>query len=510
MPAKTSPASSSRASSSTVEDYLERILELINTKGYARVVDIARSLSISQASVTNMVQRLDAEGLLKYEKYRGLVLTTAGETLARNITQRHQAFDRFPQAARAARRRDFPRCRGDGTPHQSPHPARHRKPDATAQQPSRRWSKRSGGKRPGADRMIRPTMDPKVLSVGDLAARRDALDRDGRRLVFTNGCFDMSARRPRALPASGPGAGRCAGGRCQRGRVGAGAQGTDPSDQHRRRPRREFSPRWRAWISSRSSPTRARPRLLARGAPARVRQGWRLHARNPQPRGVRAVLQDGRRTDRIRADGAGAFDDEHHRTVATGMNAPLVLGVLGSGKGSNYAAIAEAIDIGALNARVALVASDVSDAGILHLAERHGAPTFRIPPDRFKTKLEPTHEQALADRLRDAGVELVVLAGFMRLVKEPLITAFPDASSTFILRCCRGFRVWRPSSACRPSSPSCRRARAAAWRRARWRSAIRSVCPPAVRSIASRLSSTAPGSKPAGSDPRARRSAAAP
>jgi Mn-dependent DtxR family transcriptional regulator len=78
-----------------VEDYLERILELINTKGYARVVDIALGLKISQASVTNMVQRLDAEGLLKYEKYRGLALTTAGEALARNITQRHQLLTDF-------------------------------------------------------------------------------------------------------------------------------------------------------------------------------------------------------------------------------------------------------------------------------------------------------------------------------------------------------------------------------------------------------------------------------
>ena len=82
-------------SSAAVEDYLERILELINTKGYARVVDIASSLGISQASVTNMVQRLDAEGLLKYEKYRGLVLTTAGELLARNITHRHQLLTDF-------------------------------------------------------------------------------------------------------------------------------------------------------------------------------------------------------------------------------------------------------------------------------------------------------------------------------------------------------------------------------------------------------------------------------
>ena len=92
----TVPARRSSARNSTaVEDYLERILELINSKGYARVIDIASSLKISQASVTNMVQRLDADGLLKYEKYRGLVLTTAGETLARNIARRHELLSDF-------------------------------------------------------------------------------------------------------------------------------------------------------------------------------------------------------------------------------------------------------------------------------------------------------------------------------------------------------------------------------------------------------------------------------
>ncbi len=84
-----------RHTSAAVEDYLERILELIDTKGYARVVDIAGRLEISQASVTNMVQRLDAEGLLKYEKYRGLVLTSSGEALARSITRRHQLLSDF-------------------------------------------------------------------------------------------------------------------------------------------------------------------------------------------------------------------------------------------------------------------------------------------------------------------------------------------------------------------------------------------------------------------------------
>jgi Mn-dependent DtxR family transcriptional regulator len=92
------PGKNSRSalgSSTAVEDYLERILELMNSKGYARVVDIASALKISQASVTNMVQRLGTEGLLKYEKYRGLVLTSSGEKLARNIAHRHKLLTDF-------------------------------------------------------------------------------------------------------------------------------------------------------------------------------------------------------------------------------------------------------------------------------------------------------------------------------------------------------------------------------------------------------------------------------
>ena len=78
-----------------MEDYLERISELIKTKGYARVVDIAAELKISQASVTTMVQRLDTEGLVKYEKYRGMVLTRAGEQVAARIAHRHELLTQF-------------------------------------------------------------------------------------------------------------------------------------------------------------------------------------------------------------------------------------------------------------------------------------------------------------------------------------------------------------------------------------------------------------------------------
>ncbi len=107
------------------------------------------------------------------------------------------------------------------------------------------------------------------------------------------------------------------------------------------------------------------------------------------------------------------------------MGGPLTLGVLGSGKGSNFAAIADAIAAGTLDARVGVVISDVPDAGILKLAERHGVPAMYLPPGRFKTRLEPEREAELAEVLRSYRVGLVVLAGYMRLLKEGLVGAFP-------------------------------------------------------------------------------------
>ena len=81
--------------SQSAEDYLERIHELIEEKGYARVVDIASSLKVRQASVTSMVQKLAEAGYLKYEKYRGLILTTKGRDVAKKIQNRHATLSRF-------------------------------------------------------------------------------------------------------------------------------------------------------------------------------------------------------------------------------------------------------------------------------------------------------------------------------------------------------------------------------------------------------------------------------
>lgn len=103
----------------------------------------------------------------------------------------------------------------------------------------------------------------------------------------------------------------------------------------------------------------------------------------------------------------------------------LRLGILGSGKGSNCRAILERIRDGALAAEARVVVSDYADAPILEIAREFGVPHAHIAPGKFRTKLEPAAEQELVRVLQEAGVELVVLAGFMRVLKAPMLEAFP-------------------------------------------------------------------------------------
>ena len=77
------------------QDYLEQIFYLIEQKGYARAVDISTNLGVSQASVSGMLKRLGSEGLVVYEKYRGVVLTNDGINLARYVIKRHEVLTRL-------------------------------------------------------------------------------------------------------------------------------------------------------------------------------------------------------------------------------------------------------------------------------------------------------------------------------------------------------------------------------------------------------------------------------
>jgi phosphoribosylglycinamide formyltransferase 1 len=103
----------------------------------------------------------------------------------------------------------------------------------------------------------------------------------------------------------------------------------------------------------------------------------------------------------------------------------LPIGILGSGKGSNCRALLEQMRVGTLRAEARLIVSDVFDAGILEIAREFGIPNAYLPPGPFRTRLSPESEAELVRQLRDAAVEMVALAGFMRVVKEPLLEAFP-------------------------------------------------------------------------------------
>ena len=106
------------------------------------------------------------------------------------------------------------------------------------------------------------------------------------------------------------------------------------------------------------------------------------------------------------------------------MSNPFRIGVLGSGKGSNFVAIADAVAAGKIPAEIAIVLSDVENAGILEHARERKIPAKFIPPGKFRTKLDEESERAFVTGLQDAGVNLIVLAGFMRVLKGDFLRAF--------------------------------------------------------------------------------------
>jgi len=108
------------------------------------------------------------------------------------------------------------------------------------------------------------------------------------------------------------------------------------------------------------------------------------------------------------------------------MEKKIKLGVLGSGSGSNMQAIMDAIDSGELNAEIVIVMSDFPDAYILERARSAGLRAEVIDCAGYKTKFPDESQAIVAQALKEAGVDIVCLAGFMRLVKQPLLEVFPN------------------------------------------------------------------------------------
>jgi phosphoribosylglycinamide formyltransferase 1 len=124
----------------------------------------------------------------------------------------------------------------------------------------------------------------------------------------------------------------------------------------------------------------------------------------------------------------------------------MVLGILGSGAGSNMQAILDAIADGTLDARIGLVLSDQPGARILDRAAQHGIASGVIDCRGFKTKFPAEAQQETAQQLKAAGVEVVCLAGFLRLIKQPLLEAFPHGILNIhpsLLPAYPGLESWR-------------------------------------------------------------------
>ena len=119
--------------------------------------------------------------------------------------------------------------------------------------------------------------------------------------------------------------------------------------------------------------------------------------------------------------------------------------MLGSGRGSNFVALAEAVKAGQVAADFVLVGSDQADAKILDEAKERGVRTWVCAKGKYRTHLEAEIERELANQLREAGADLVVLAGYMRVVKAPLLETFAGAMINIhpsLLPAFPGLKAW--------------------------------------------------------------------
>lgn len=273
-------------------------------------------------------------------------------------------------------------------------------------------------------------MESSFISDADTVAQwRDALDREGKKLVFTNGCFDLlhvgHVRYLQEARALGDAMVVALNGDASvRELKGEGRPVNTAEDRAEILCALECVDRVVVFDEKRA--TRVidiiRPHLYAKGG------DYTPESLNPEERAAldRAdaeicilSLVPGKSTSatlkRMQDDGAG--------DCANGTRPRLA--VLGSGKGSNFEAVARAIDAGTLTAEIAVVISDMADAKILELAKARGIPAIQIEPGSEKGgHLGDAALKEIVDRLTAASVDLVILAGFMRIVRAPLLSAF--------------------------------------------------------------------------------------
>ncbi len=290
----------------------------------------------------------------------------------------------------------------------------------------------------------------------EVAILRDELDAAGRRLVFTNGCFDLlHAGHVRYLAGA-----RALGDALV---VGLNSDASVRALKGEGRPLNGVDDRAEVLAALRcvdrvvafegeraTSLIRAlRPHVYVKGGdytPETLNAGEREALRGVGAEIEILPLVPGRSTSSTLA------------AMREGAACGLRLGVLGSGRGSNLAAIFAAIDAGELDAEVAIVVSDVADAPILERARERGVPAVHVDPGGDPRRLAPPAQKEIADRLRAAGVDLVVCAGFLKVLKAPLLEPFAGRIINIhpsLLPKHPGLRAWEQALAAGDSEAGC-------------------------------------------------------
>lgn len=265
-----------------------------------------------------------------------------------------------------------------------------------------------------------------VSSADEVRRLRDRLDQDGRRLVFTNGCFDLLhaghvryLEQARAL-----------------GDALVVALNSDASVRQLKGPSRPVNTEedraeiLRALRSVDAVCVFHEPRvtkLIEQVKPHVYAKGgdYTVESLNPEER---AALEVAGAKIEILALVPGRSTTGTLKRLAESSDTPgkLRLGILGSGEGTNFKALLAAIAGGTLDAEVACVISDRADSGVLTQAREAGLPAFFVSPGEDARRFPESAQKEVCEHLQRARVDVVVLVGFMRILKEPTLSAFKD------------------------------------------------------------------------------------
>ncbi len=267
--------------------------------------------------------------------------------------------------------------------------------------------------------------DSALSSPDDIRRLRDELDRKGKRLVFTNGCFDLLhaghvryLEQARAL-----------------GDALVVALNSDDSVRQLKGPSRPVNteedrgeilkalrsvdavcvfhePRVTGLIEQ------IKPHVYAKGG------DYTVDSLNPEERSALEAVEA--RIEILPLVPGRSTTRTLQRLAEKPASGKLRLGVLGSGEGSNFKAILAAIANGSLDAEVVCVISDNPDSGVMSTAREASVPTFFVDPGTHPRRFPESAQKEVCEHLRRANVEVVVLAGFMRILKEPTLSEFKD------------------------------------------------------------------------------------